>query len=110
MDIFNAPSRETCIMARERTNTPLQALVPLNDPQFFEAARNLAQRAIDSSADQDHRINFLAERLLARPLRLEELVIIRGTLEKFEKHYAGDAEDAKKLTTGGESKAEAKGA
>ena len=41
MDIFNAPSRETCTMTRERANTPLQALVTLNDPQFIEAVRRL---------------------------------------------------------------------
>jgi hypothetical protein len=108
MDIFNAPSRETCTMCRDRTNTPLQALVTLNDPQFIEAARNLAQRAIDSSDEQDLRLNFLAERLLARPLRPEELGIVRGSLEKFEKHYTAQADDAKKLVTVGESKAESK--
>jgi hypothetical protein len=104
MDIFNAPTRESCTMVRERTNTPLQALVTLNDPQFIEAARNLAQHAIESSADNDRRLNFVAERLLARPLRLEELTIVRSTLEKFEQHYAAKTDDAKKLVTVGESK------
>jgi hypothetical protein len=108
MEIFNAPTRETCTMIRERTNTPLQALVTLNDPQFIEAARNLAQHAIDSSGDQDRRLNFLAERLLARPFRAEELAIVRDSLENFEKHYTAEADEAKKLIAVGESKAEAK--
>ena len=45
MDIFNAPTRESCTVRRERTNTPLQALVTLNDPQFVESSRRLSQRA-----------------------------------------------------------------
>jgi len=108
MDIFNAPNRETCTMCRERTNTPLQALVTLNDPQFVEAARNLAQRAIESCSDVDARVNFMAERLLARPLQPNEIEIVRGTLKKFEDHYNTAADDAQKLVTVGESKPDGK--
>ncbi len=70
LDIFNAPSREVCTVRRERTNTPLQALVTLNDPQFVEAARALAQSALERGGETPElRIDYLARRLLARPFR-----------------------------------------
>ena len=69
MDIFNAPTREACTVRRERTNTPLQALVTLNDPQFVEAARRLAETTLKQGGDKiESRIDFTARRLLARPL------------------------------------------
>jgi hypothetical protein len=108
MDVFNAPNREHCVVARERTNTPLQALVTLNDPQFVEAARRLAEHAVGASADVNGRINFLAERLLARKLRPNEVAIVQASLEKFQKHYAASEEDAKKLIDVGDSNVESK--
>ncbi len=103
MDVFNAPNREHCIIVRERTNTPLQALVTLNDPQFVEAARHLAQRAIQAGHNEDERIRFLAQRLLARRLKPEELAIVRGSFEKFQQHYAAAEDGAKQLIDVGES-------
>jgi hypothetical protein len=51
MELFDAPSREVCTITRERTNTPLQSLVLLNDPQFLEASRALAFRIKKESGD-----------------------------------------------------------
>ena len=52
METFNAPTREQCAVDRERTNTPLQALVTLNDVQFVEASRRLAEVAIRESGER----------------------------------------------------------
>jgi hypothetical protein len=108
MDILNAPSRETCTVRRERTDTPLQALVTLNDPQFVEAARHLAQSALkNGGATPEARIDFLARRLLSRPFRAEEAKAVRASLDELTDFYKGHAEDAKKLLAVGESKADA---
>jgi hypothetical protein len=107
MEIFNAPTRETCMVRRERTNTPLQALVTLNDTQFVEAARHLAQGALkEGDRDPEGRMNFMARRLLARPLRPEEKKVVRATLDDLVSFYKIHPEDAKKLITVGESQAD----
>ncbi len=108
MDILNAPNRETCAVRRERTNTPLQALVTLNDVQFIEAARHLAQRALRESDKTEKRLDFIARRLLARPFKAEEQKVVRGVLEELLTHYKAHAEDAGKLIAVGESKADPK--
>ncbi|MBX7166192.1 MAG: DUF1553 domain-containing protein [Pirellulales bacterium] len=98
MDIFNAPSRETCTMRRERTNTPLQALVTLNDPQFVEAARQLASDALRSPAvTPEQRVNLIAERLLARPLRDDEQAIVNQSLAQLSAYYLAQPEAAAEL-------------
>jgi hypothetical protein len=105
MDIFNAPSREVCTVRRERTNTPLQALVTLNDPQFVEAARHLAGRAIkDGGESPEGRIDLMARRLLARPLRPEEMRIVRASFDDLSAFYRSHPEDAAALLAVGESK------
>lgn len=104
MEIFNAPSREVCTVRRERTNTPLQALVTLNDPQFVEAARHLAQRTlIDGGDTLASRLDYLAQRLLCRPLDDAELAIVEGSLAGLTAHYASHPDDARQLLDVGES-------
>jgi hypothetical protein len=96
MDIFNAPAREVCTVRRERTNTPLQALVTLNDPQFVEAAKVLAERTIrKGGATDDEKIDFLGRRLLSRPFRPEEASVVKASLADLTKHYRAHAGDAR---------------
>ena len=106
MDIFNAPSRETCTVRRERTDTPLQALVTLNDPQFIEAARRLAERALKSGESTASRIDFVAQRLLARSLRPKEQRVVEDELKDLQAHYEANSADANALLAVGESKAD----
>ncbi len=108
LDIFNAPSRETCTVRRERTDTPLQALVTLNDPQFVEAARTLAERALKIGSTQDAaRLDFMAAQLLARPLKPAEKKIVADGLNDLLAHYQSSPKDAAALVAVGESKADA---
>jgi mono/diheme cytochrome c family protein len=107
MEIFNAPNRETCVVRRERTNTALQALVTLNDVQFVEAARNLAQAALKTGGDTDEaKINFITGRLVSRPFRIQEQAIVQTSLAALLAEYKASPEEAKKLIAVGESKAD----
>ena len=91
-------------MKRERTNTPLQALVTLNDPQFVEAARVLADRALgEAGLDDEARIQFMAARLLARPLAPDELAVVRRSLADLLDWYRSRPEEARSLVGIGES-------
>ncbi len=107
LDIFNAPSREVCVVRRDRTNTPLQALVTLNDPQFVEAARALADAALAWSTDDVLRLDFIARRLLARPLEADEQELVLATLAELSAHYRTDPVAAGELVAVGASKPQA---
>jgi hypothetical protein len=107
MEIFNAPSRETCTICRERTNTPLQALVLMNDPQFIEAARHLAAKAIQACGeDSVKRADYMARRILARKFDKKEREILLLSLDVFLKAYQADPAGAKELISIGDSPAQ----
>lgn len=107
MEVFNAPTREACTVRRERTNTPLQALATLNDEQYVEAARHLAETALkEGGSTPDSRLEFTARRLLARPLRPDEVRIAHGSLDELGRYYKEHPSDAKKLIAVGDSKAD----
>ena len=104
MDIFNAPSREFSCVRRDRTNTPLQALVTMNDPQFIEAARNLAQHAIkQGGGDAAKAFEVISARVLCRPLREGELLILEASLADLIGEYRTNAANAEALVAIGET-------
>jgi hypothetical protein len=85
---FDAPTREECTVNRTASNTPLQALVLLNDPTFVEAARVFAARALaEGGTGLDARIDWIMERAVGRRARPEERRILEGlhgrSLERF---------------------------
>ncbi|MCS6864102.1 MAG: PSD1 and planctomycete cytochrome C domain-containing protein [Gemmataceae bacterium] len=72
MSTFDAPNRDTCVVRRNRTNTPLQALVLMNDPVYVEAAQALAQKARTSTSTPDEAVVMIFRRCLIRPPSPEE--------------------------------------
>ena len=106
LDLFNAPSREVTCVRRDRTNTPLQALVMLNDPQYVEASRVLAQHTLKGTGDDLARLNAAAERVLCRPLKPAETAILTDSLSKMRKHYVAQPADAAALLGVGDAKAD----
>ena len=104
MEIFNAPTREISTVRRERTNTPLQALVTMNDPQFIEASRYFAQRAMREAGDlSKERLDFIATRLLMRSLSEEEEAVALRSYERLLEAYEGDLPQASRLLGVGET-------
>ncbi|MGB7347389.1 MAG: DUF1553 domain-containing protein [Pirellulaceae bacterium] len=105
MQIFDAPTREKCIIQRARTNTPLQALVTLNDTQFVEASRAFAQRVIQTqSSDSLQRIEFAFRTATARSPSGEEVQVLVEILDAAKGRFNSDKVAAIELVSLGESK------
>lgn len=106
LETFDAQAREVVCTRRARTNTPLQALVTMNDPQFVEAARKLAERALKGAGNDKERIDFMSRLTLGRSLTKTEMPTLEKSLERFRSHFNAQAEDAGALLTIGESPAD----
>lgn len=104
LDVFNAPTREACTVKRERTNTPLQALVTMNDVQFVEAAKVLAQSSMQNAPTLDAQLDFISQRLLTRILTPQERLQVHKAFVDLQQHYRDIPEDAGKLLAAGERK------
>ena len=104
MQLLDAPTRETCSVRRERTNTPLAALALMNDVQFFEAARHFSERIIKAGGDaKESRSAFAFEQSTGRPPNERELAVL---LKQYAAHLAtftADKEAAAKLLEAGDS-------
>jgi hypothetical protein len=103
MEILNAPSREVFCTRRETTDTPLQALVTLNDPQFVEAARNLAARAMTEGRTFDQRLDQITERLISRRMEGDERSEVRSLQENAFANFRANPSQAGALLSVGES-------
>jgi hypothetical protein len=104
MAAFDAPDRETCVIRRARTNTPMQALVLMNDPTYVEAARVFAVRIIEHSADDVERLDFAFTSAVARPPADSERRVLQGFLETARKRFAAEPDAANNLLTVGNAK------
>jgi mono/diheme cytochrome c family protein len=103
MDTLDVPVRDAACTRRQRTDTPLQALVLMNDPQWLEASRKLAERVIRKSPETDARLNYLGEVLLARTWEPREKQVLENALTKFHSAYANDQPRAEEVLKVGES-------
>ncbi|HLX60880.1 MAG TPA: PSD1 and planctomycete cytochrome C domain-containing protein [Planctomycetota bacterium] len=109
VEFFDTQARSTCVVKPTRTNSPLHALTTLNDTTFVEAARNLAERAVKWSAQQNNeRVKFVFESVLARDARPEEVAVLLTGIERSTKQFAANHAEAKKFIAVGESKRDEK--
>jgi hypothetical protein len=102
MATFDAPNREVCTLKRDRTNTPLQALVTLNDPVFVEAAQGLARRMlleapVDASIEKKIAHGFLLA--TSRPPSEREAEVLHSLWQQARLSLLEKTEDAMRLAT-----------
>jgi hypothetical protein len=99
MVAFDAPNREVCTIRRDRTNTPLQALVTLNDPVYVEAAQALGRKMAAIDGETADRVQHGFQLCLARPPSEVEQDRLVSLYETVRKRLAADSENAKYLAT-----------
>ncbi len=103
MAAFDAPNREVCVVDRTSTNTPLQALVLLNDVQFVEAARVFAERIWRQSTDDTERLQWAWYECLSRLPSDEEIAILSRALHRERAYYAANEPAAMEYLASGEA-------
>jgi hypothetical protein len=98
MTAFDAPSREACTVRRERTNTPLQALLLMNEKQMVQCARGLAERTLREGGDKlEGRLAYLFKLATARLPDARERSELTAAYQDFLANYSRDAQAADRL-------------
>jgi hypothetical protein len=100
---FDAPMRESCTVRRSRTNTPLQALVAMNEPAFVEASRVMAQRILQEEVGDKNLMDRAFLYCLGRKPSATEAKLMNGALVRYRARFAGDASDAEKMLKVGDT-------
>ena len=101
---FDTPDRETCAVRRARTNTPIQALVTMNDPTYVEAARKFAERIVREGGNDDpSRIAFAMNTVVSHLPTTKERASLEKTLERARKTFQHDPQKATQILSVGES-------
>ena len=104
---FDGPTREKCTVRRARTNTPLQALVLLNEQTYVAASTNLAALVLRLNGNSEERLRHLWQRVLGRAATADEVKILNGLLQRQLERFAGNPESARQLIAGGGTAADA---
>jgi hypothetical protein len=94
---FDASERETCLSRRINTNTPLQALITLNDPVYVEAAMNVAKQVENIEGDRTEKINIAYKKVMGKKISVEKSEILFNLLEQTETYYLEHKDEAFEL-------------
>jgi hypothetical protein len=103
MTTFDAPDREFCVIRRARTNTPMQALLLMNDPTYLEASRQLAERVVRSGGDFDSRLKMAFRTVVARRPSTDENRVLRAVFDQARTRFESEPAAAEKLLSHGAS-------
>ena len=101
--IFDSGGREACSVAVRRTNTPLQALVLMNDVTFIEAARNLAEGVFKAETDTNKRLSATYRKATSLSPTEKQLAVMRENFDYFSKHFTENPEAASTFLNAGAS-------
>ncbi len=98
MTILNAPSREFCVARRERTNTSLQALLLMNEEEYFKAAKETAKNILAQNPSTDEGLRLAYEKITSHLPDANRLALMATTLDEFKDLYQSDPELARSMT------------